>query len=101
MKKFGFTIALAVLSSASLFVGVVGADAAVAADGQTAVTPVVGKMLYSTGGKKLAAIYKLSASGDPQILLQGKMLTVSAATLSEADGKLQTSLTMKDLMSGH
>lgn len=61
-------------------------------------TPVVGKMLYSTGGKKLAAIYKLDAANAPQILLDGKLVTVPAATLNGVDGRIETSLTKKDLM---
>jgi hypothetical protein len=61
-------------------------------------TPVVGKMLYSAGGKKLAAIYKLDAANAPQILLEGKLVTVPVDTLSGVDGHVETSLTKKDLM---
>lgn len=84
MKKLALILAAALLPATAAF-----AEAA---------TPVVGKMLYSTGGKKLAAIYKLDAANEPQILLDGKLVTVPAATLSGVDGRIETSLTKKDLM---
>ncbi|WP_165189691.1 hypothetical protein [Caulobacter soli] len=59
---------------------------------------MVGKLLYDADGKKLAAIYKLDAKGSPQILLEGKMVTVPLATLKKDDDKFATSLTKKDLM---
>jgi hypothetical protein len=97
MKKSLILMSLALLSSTSLMFSV---DAAFAAENATAAaSPVVGKMLYSTGGKKLAAVYKISASGAPQLLLEGKLVTVPSATLSEVNGKVETSLTKKELLS--
>jgi hypothetical protein len=76
-----------------------GANAAVAAEADAQATPVAGKMLYSADGKKLAAVYKIDASGAPQILLEGKLVTIPVSTLSEVDGKVGTSLTKRDLLS--
>jgi len=92
MKKFALFLAAVALAPVTTSFA---ADT-VATTG--AVTPVVGKMLYSTGGKKLAPVYKLDANSAPQILLEGKLVTVPAATLSEVDGRVETSLTRKDLM---
>lgn len=97
MKKTLILMSLALLSSTSLMFSV---DAAFASEkGTLAAAPAVGKMLYSTGGKKLAAVYKISASGAPQLLLNGKLVTVPAATLTEVNGKVETSLTKKELTS--
>jgi hypothetical protein len=80
-----------------MLVSVNAASAADAVATATAATPVVGKMLYSADGKKLAAIYKLDASGAPQVLLEGKLVTIPASSLTEVDGHVQTSLTKKDI----
>lgn len=95
MKKFALILAFAALAPAA---PVLAADVAVPVKAPASAAPVVGKMLYSTGGKKLAAVYKLDAGNAPQILLDGKLVTVPADTLSEVDGRIETSLTKKDLM---
>ena len=94
MKKTLILLSLALLSSSSLMFSV---DAAFAAEAATA--PAVGKMLYIAGGKKLGAVYKISASGSPQVLIDGKLVTVPAASLVEVNGKVETSLTKKELTS--
>lgn len=94
MKKFALILAAAALASAT---AAFAADT-VAVESAAAATPVVGKMLYSTGGKKLAPVYKLDASSAPQILLEGKLVTVPVATLTQVEDRVETSLTKKDLM---
>ena len=74
------------------------AGAAVAAEPSALAKVLVGKLLYDADGKKLAAIYKLDPKGSPQILLEGKMVTVPLATLKKDEDKFSTSLTKKDLM---
>ena len=96
MKNLGLILALAI-APASMLVSVNAASAADAVATATAATPVVGKMLYSADGKKLAAIYKLDASGAPQVLLEGKLVTIPASSLTEVDGHVVTSLTKKDI----
>lgn len=61
-----------------------------------AVTPKAGTMLYSNG-QRLAAIYRVTADGNPQVILEGKLVTIPASTLSEVNGKVTTSLTKHDL----
>jgi hypothetical protein len=60
-----------------------------------AATPNVtsGKMLYGPDSHRIASIYRVTATGDAQIILNGRLLTVPAATLSGASGKVVTSLT--------
>lgn len=56
-----------------------------------------GKMLYGAEGSRVAAIYRVTQSGQVQIILEGKLVTVPAASLSEADGKLVTKLSKAEL----
>ena len=93
MKKFGLILALAAVLPVSALVSV---NTAVAQDALA--KAMVGKLLYDADGKKLAAIYKLDPKGSPQILLEGKMVTVPLATLKKDEDKFSTSLTKKDLM---
>ncbi|MCW1431193.1 hypothetical protein [Novosphingobium sp. JCM 18896] len=66
-----------------------------AAAGAVAVN--AGKMLYSSNGQRVAAIYRVTADGNPQIILNGKLVTVPASTLSDVNGKVTTSLTKIEL----
>lgn len=56
-----------------------------------------GKMLYGANGHRIASIYRVTSEGDPQIILDGRMVTVPASTLSEVDGKVTTSLTKREI----
>ena len=58
-----------------------------------ALTVAAGKMLYGPDNRRLASIYRVAANGDAQIIIDGRLLTVRAATLSTATGKIVTSLT--------
>jgi hypothetical protein len=67
---------------------------AVAQDGQVATE---GKMLLAANGSRLGAVYRVTGDGSAQIIVDGKMVTVPANTLSVADGKLTTSLSKADI----
>ena len=95
MKKFSLVFALAALAPATAAIAMPSAESAQTTD---AVTPVVGKMLYSAGGKSLGAVYRLDAAGAPQLLLNGKIVTIPLATLTDNSGRTETSLTKKDLL---
>ena len=93
MKKFGLIVALSALLPVCAL-----STAAVAAEPSALAKVLVGKLLYDADGKKLAPIYKLDEKGVPQILLDGKVVTVPMSTLTEVDGKFTTKLTKRDLM---
>jgi hypothetical protein len=57
----------------------------------------VGKMLYSGAGYRLAPVYRVNSDGNPQVVLDGKLVTIPATTLTDVGGKLTTSLTKKDV----
>ncbi|MEZ5737250.1 MAG: hypothetical protein R3E09_15880 [Novosphingobium sp.] len=56
-----------------------------------------GKMLYGANGRRIASIYRVTEEGDPQIILDGRMITVPASTLSDVEGKVTTSLTKREI----
>jgi hypothetical protein len=100
MKKF---VALAAVATVALF----STPAAFAAESSesvraatesaaAAVQVKAGKMLYSNG-QRVAAIYRVTAQGNPQVILNGKLITVQASTLTEVNGKITTSLTKQEV----
>ncbi len=60
-----------------------------------------GKMLIAANGSRLAAVYRVGADGSAQIIIDGKLVTVPANTLSVVDGKLTTSLTKSEVLKLH
>jgi len=65
------------------------------------VSAVKGSMLISANGSRLAQVYRVGADGSAQIIIDGKMVTVPAATLSMSGGKLTTSLTKSEVLALH
>lgn len=63
----------------------------------TAVAVSAGKMLYAADGKRIGAIYRVTANGDVQLILSSRLVTVPAATLSDVNGKVTTSLNKAEL----
>ena len=62
---------------------------------------VKGSMLVSANGSRLAQVYRVNPDGSAQIIIDGKLVTVPAATLSMAGGKLTTSLTKSEVLALH
>ena len=56
-----------------------------------------GAMLYNAEGGRVGNVYRASSEGDAMLIYRGRMITISASTLSEVDGKLTTSLTRKEI----
>ncbi|HEX7857932.1 MAG TPA: hypothetical protein VF503_29990 [Sphingobium sp.] len=56
-----------------------------------------GQMLFDNGGTRLGVIYKVTADGSAQIIFDGRLITVPASTITDAAGRLQTSLTKNQL----
>jgi hypothetical protein len=55
-------------------------------------TVTKGTMLFAADGGRLGPVYRVTGDGAAQIIIDAKMVTVPAATLSSKDGKLTTSL---------
>jgi hypothetical protein len=63
-----------------------------------AATAVQGTMLYSEDGHRLGAVYKVGEDGAAKVILDGKLVTIPASSLSEAGGKLTTTLTKSQVL---
>ena len=68
------------------------------ADEAAALDLSAGKMLYGSDGNRIASIYRVNAEGNAQVILNGRLVTVPASSLSSANGKVTTSLTKRDLL---
>ena len=64
-------------------------------------SPVKGSMLIAANGARLAPVYRVAPDGGAQIILDGKMVTVPATTLSMTGGRLVTSLTKSEILALH
>jgi hypothetical protein len=82
----------AVLASALLSFSAVAAD-------QAAVVAAKGQMLVAANGSRLGPVYRVGNDGAVQMIIDGKLVTVPAATLSSVDGKLTTSLSKSQVLS--
>jgi hypothetical protein len=82
-----------VLMCAFATVAIAGQDAPPSVATSSAPVAAKGKMLLGADGGRLAPVYRVAADGSAQIILDGKLITVPASTLSTVSGKLTTSLT--------
>jgi hypothetical protein len=60
-----------------------------------------GKMVLASNGARLGAVYRVGPDGSAQMIIDGKMVTIPASTLSSADGKLTTSLSKSEVLALH
>ncbi|MCI4592034.1 hypothetical protein MOK15_18260 [Sphingobium sp. BYY-5] len=95
--KFALIVPLSVALAAPAFAD----DTVQLANASLSAADYKGKMLYTAAGDRLAAVYRIGQDGAAQIILNGKMVSVPAASLTAADGKLTTSLSKRDLLAAH
>jgi hypothetical protein len=74
---------------------------AVAQDSPSAALAAKGQVLVAANGSRLGAVYRVASDGSVQMIIDGKMITVPAATLSSSEGKLTTSLTKSEVLALH
>jgi hypothetical protein len=72
-------------------------SAPVVAQSNASVAVSAGKGLYDSAGHRVGSIYRVTNEGDAQVILNGKLVTVPASTLSEVNGKITTSISRADL----
>ena len=80
---------LALLVTVGQFESVARADDAVHA--------AAGMPLYSADGRSLGSIYKVLADGSVKLIIDGRMVTVAAASLRQDHGAITTSLTRSEV----
>jgi hypothetical protein len=100
MKKFAVLAALATVATFSVPSAFAETQSVreVTEEAGAAVSVTAGQMLYSNGFR-VAPIYRVTAEGNPQVILNGRLVTVPAASLSDVGGKVTTALTKKELAS--
>lgn len=57
-----------------------------------------GKMLVAANGARLGPVYRVGADGSAQIFIDGKLVSIPVATISESNGRLTTSLSKSDVL---
>ena len=72
--------------------------ATLTATAQTTFAAEKGKVVVSSNGSRLGSVYKVGADGSAQIIIDGKLVTIPASTLSSVDGKLTTSLSKSEVL---
>jgi len=72
-----------------------------ASSAATAAVAEKGKMLISSNGSRLGTIYRVGPDGSAEIIIDGKLVSVPASTLSNVDGKLTTSLSKSEILALH
>ena len=60
-----------------------------------------GKMLVSSNGSRLGTVYRVAPDGSAEIIIDGKLVSVPASTLSNVDGKLTTSMSKSEILGLH
>jgi hypothetical protein len=75
------------------------AVATLTAAAQTATTAAEkGKIVVSSNGSRLGTVYRVGPDGSAQIIIDGKLVSIPASTLSNVDGKLTTSLSKSEVL---
>lgn len=102
MKKFALVaLSAAVVAFAPSVVSAKTSGETVVTDAlspaASSVNVTAGKMLYGANNARVASIYRVTPEGAPQVILNGRLVTVPATTLSEVDGKVTTTLTRVEL----
>jgi hypothetical protein len=72
-----------------------------ASSAATAAVAEKGKMLVSSNGSRLGTVYRVGRDGSAEIIIDGKLVSVPASTLSNVDGKLTTAMSKSEILALH
>jgi hypothetical protein len=88
-----------VLYAAAIAIAAQSAVTSIAFAADSAATSIArsGQMLYDSTGHRVASVNRVMQNGDVQVILNGRLVTIPASSLSQADGKLTTSLSKADI----
>lgn len=92
---------LGVLMCVVLTLPAVAQSESSAQTGHSTVVATKGEMLVAANGARLGAVYRVTADGSVQLIVEGKMVTIPASTLSMTNGELTTSLSKHDVITQH
>ena len=57
-----------------------------------------GKMLVAANGARLGPVYRVGVDGAAQVVVEGRLVNVPAATLSADNGRIKTSLSKSEVL---
>ena len=97
MKQLSFGVLLCVV----LTLPVVAQSESSSQTGHSTVVATKGEMLVAVNGARLGPVYRITADGSVQLIVEGKMVTIPASTLSMTNGELTTSLSKHDVITQH
>ena len=89
MKNSWFPVLACALMLAAAGLASTKDDAALAAKG---------KVLVTVDGARLGQVYRVGSDGAAQMILDGKIVSVPASTLSSVEGRLVTSLRKNEVL---
>jgi hypothetical protein len=69
--------------------------------GTAAAVAEKGKIVVASNGARLGTVYRVGPDGSAQVIMDGKIVTIPASTLSNVDGKLTTSLSKSEVLALH
>ena len=90
MKRFLFVSMLSICAVLSMVSAEAGAEGSAVA--------TKGTMLFAADGGRLGPVYRVTGDGAAQLIIDGKMVSVPASTISSKDGKLTTSLKKSEVI---
>ncbi len=85
------------ITATCMILGISASASAADAPAASGVQVHAGQMLYDSSEHRIAAVYRVTADGNVQIVLNGKLVTAPASSLSDVNGKLTTSLSKSEL----
>jgi len=103
MSKF---VSIAILAAVAVASPVLAAESSQSVRAETEVTAAspsvtAGRMIYGGNGQRIAPAYRVASDGTVQVILNGKLVNIPSASLSEVNGKVQTTLTKVELGRAH
>lgn len=78
------------------FVSMVAFASLASAQGEAA-DVTAGKMLLAVDGARVGAVYRVTGDGSAQLIIDGKLVTVPAASLSVVGNNVQTTLSKSEI----
>jgi hypothetical protein len=90
VKRFLFVSMLSICAALSMVSAEAGAEGSAVA--------TKGTMLFAADGGRLGPVYRVTSDGAAQLIIDGKMVSVPASTISTKDGKLTTSLKKSEVI---
>ena len=101
MKKLAPLAGLTAIALLAAPLSVFAASNPTTATASTTVGFRVGTMLYDSQTHRVGNVYRVTAAGNAELIIDAKVVTVPGSTISKVGGKFVTSLTMAEIRHSH